>query len=262
MKITLVPSSVSGILGDPNQFATSILVNDTIAIDAGSLGFYLTPDDQAKVRHLLVSHTHMDHVATLPIFLENVFTGSGSGPTLYASETTWSSLRSDLFNDRVWPDFIKMSETFMKATPFLQCQTIESGSVLELDGLKITVVGVDHLVPTLGFILEDDHSTVVIPSDTGPTQAVWDLAKTKPNLKAVFLEVCFPNNMIGLAKSARHFVPSTFGEEMKKLNDGSRHVPFHAVHIKSRFREKVVAELNELNDPDLHIARFGVPYVF
>jgi ribonuclease BN (tRNA processing enzyme) len=262
VKIELVPSAVTGILGDPHQYCTSVIINDAVAIDAGCLGFYRTPDDQAKVKHVLISHSHMDHVASLPTFLENVFVGAPQGPTVYASDVTWTSLKGDLFNGRVWPDFIGMSETFMAKTPFLHCQTIAGGETLEIEGLRITAVGVDHQVPTLGFIVEDNRSTVVLPCDTGPTQAIWDEAKQRPNLKAVFLEVAFPNSMAALAKSACHFIPSQYGEEVRKLNDGTRKIPFYAVHLKARFREQVAKELADLGLDEIQVARFGVPYVF
>jgi ribonuclease BN (tRNA processing enzyme) len=262
VKIELVPSAVTGILGDPHQYATSVLINDTVCIDAGSIGFYRTPDDQAKVKHIFISHSHMDHVASLPTFLENVFMGDGKCPSIYASEVVWTSLKGDLFNGRVWPDFIGMSETFMKATPFLKCETIASGQTIEVEGLRISMVSVDHLIPCLGFIVEDDRSTVVIPSDTGPTEAIWVEAKKRSNLKAVILEVAFPNSMAGLAKAACHFIPSNYGEEVRKVNDGPRKVPFLAVHLKARYREKVAQELDDLGLEEIQVARFGTPYVF
>jgi len=155
-----------------------------------------------------------------------------------------------------------MSETFMAKTPFLKCATIAAGQTVEVEGLRITAVSVDHQVPSLGFIVEDDRSTVVLPCDTGPTQAIWHEAKQRPNLKAVVLEVAFPNAMAGLAKSACHFIPSQYGEEIAKLNDGTRKVPFYAVHLKARFREKVAQELEDLGLEEIQIARFGTPYVF
>ncbi|CAN5840405.1 3',5'-cyclic-nucleotide phosphodiesterase [soil metagenome] len=259
MKIVLVPSTVSGVVGDPLQFATSYVINDTIAIDAGTLGFYKTPDDQARIQHVLISHSHADHVASLPIFIENVFGPTPDCPTLYGNQNTLDCLQQDIFNNRVWPDFITMSEGPMQSTPFLKLKHIEAGQTLEFGELKITTVAADHVVPTLGFFLQQGDSTVLIPSDTGPTEEVWRQANEISNLKAVFLEVCFPDSMIGLANAAKHLVPSTFKAEALKL----RHrVPVYAVHIKGRFREKVVQELDALEIPGYEPARFGVPYVF
>src|SRR5947199_2955985 len=108
VKVTLVPSSVSGNEGVQNQYLTSFLVNDTIAVDAGSLGFFGTPQQQEKVRHVLITHTHIDHTASLAIFVENAYLPTPDCPTIYGSDEVLDCLRRDIFNDRIWPDFLKL----------------------------------------------------------------------------------------------------------------------------------------------------------
>ena len=262
MKITLVPSTVSGVVGDPLQYGTSYVINDTLAIDAGTLGFYKSPRDQERIKDVLISHSHADHIASLPIFVENSFTGGPECVTIHGNRQVLDCLRSDVFNDRVWPDFLKLSEGPMKETPLMKVREIEAGQTLGFDGIEITTVAVDHLVPTLGFIVREGEKAVVIPSDTGPTEEIWRLANELPRVDAVFLEVCFPDDMIGLANASKHLVPSTFKQEVLKVNGGGIKCPFHAVHIKARTREKLLKELESLEIPGLQIARFGVPYVF
>ena len=256
MKVTVVPSSVSAAGFGTDQFLISYLINDTVAIDAGCLGFFGSALEQSRVRHVFISHTHIDHVASLPIFLENCFDGRADCVKLYASQSVIDCLHKDMFNGRIWPDFIGMSSP---ATPFVEVVPIASGQSLDVDGLTITVVAVDHLVPTLGFVIDDGRSTVVIPSDTGPTDEIWRVASSKPNLKAVILEAAFPNRMNGLAKLSRHLTPAAFGAEAAKLPAG---VTYLAVHIKSRFRDEVIAELGALNLAGLTIGEFGKPYEF
>jgi len=90
VKVALLPSSVAGSAGS-HQFLTSYLINDTVAIDCGSLGFHDDLAAQMRVRHLFLSHSHMDHIASLPVLLENIYDGNAdcitavSGPTLSAS---------------------------------------------------------------------------------------------------------------------------------------------------------------------------------
>ena len=256
MKVTVVPSSVSETGFGSDQFLITYLVNDTIAIDAGCLGFFGTALEQSRVRHVFISHTHIDHVASLPIFLENCFDGRTDCVTIYASHTVIDCLQQDMFNGRIWPDFIGMSSP---STPFVKVEIIESGQTIVVDGLTITVVGVDHLVPTLGFVIDDGESTLVIPSDTGPTDEIWRVAESKANLKAVILEAAFPDRMAGLAKISNHLTPSAFGLEAAKLRPG---ITMVAVHIKARFRAEIVKELNALNLPGLVIGEFGKPYEF
>ena len=256
MKVTIVPSSVLPDGVGRDQFLITYLINDTVVIDAGCIGFFGGAEEQAKVRHVLISHTHMDHVASLPIFVENCYDGRADCVTIHASRAVLDCLQSDIFNGRIWPDFIGMSSP---QTPFLKVETIESGRAIRLDGLEITPVAVDHLVPTLGFVIDDGRSTVVIASDTGPTDELWRVARRRPNLKAVFLEAAFPDKMQGLADISKHLTSAGFGVEAGKVGPG---VEMIAVHIKARFRDEILAELHALNLPELAIGEFGHSYTF
>ncbi len=261
MKVLLVPSTVSGDRGDDAslQYATSYLINDTIAIDAGTLGFYLDPHSQAKVRHLFLTHTHIDHIASLPILVENAFEFTPDCVTIYGSQSVLDCLKQDVFNDRVWPDFLALSAGPMKATPFLKLQLFEPGDTIEVDGVTIHAVAVDHIVPTQGHLIEQDGVTIVIPSDTGPTEEIWRQANRVAEIGAVFLEVCFPDNMAMLASVSKHLTPATFAREVQKVR---RAVPFYTVHIKARYREQVLDELGALGLAQVEPARFGHVYEF
>lgn len=256
MQVTLVPSSTSGGLRRRQQFLSTYLVNDSVAVDAGCLGLYGSPADQAKVKHLLLTHAHLDHVASLPVFLENVYRPGQQCVTVYGHEAVLDSLRRDLFNDRVWPDFIRLSEL---GPPFLRLQEVRSGERLEVDGLRVTAVAVSHSVPTLGYLFEDSSAAVAVPSDTGPTEAIWERANALGNLKAVFLEASFPDEMRELAAKTGHLTPALLREEMRKVK---RPVRFIAVHIKAAFRDRVVQELRALDAANLEVGRFGQPYPF
>jgi ribonuclease BN (tRNA processing enzyme) len=256
VKVTIVPSSVLADQLGCDQFLITYLINDTVAIDAGCLGFIGSVERQSKVRHVLISHTHMDHVASLPIFVENCFDGRQDCVTVLASKLVLDGLQSDIFNGRLWPDFIGMSSP---KTPFMKVETIESGRAIQIDNLTITPVAVDHLVPTLGFVLDDGDSTVVIASDTGPTEELWRIARARPNLKAIFLEAAFPNKMQALADISKHLTPAGFGVEAAKVGPG---VTMIAVHIKARYRDEILSELDALKLDDLVIGEFGHSYSF
>jgi ribonuclease BN (tRNA processing enzyme) len=255
LKITLLPSSAGPSAGDL-QYLTTFLIDDTIAIDAGSLGFVGTPAEQRRIQHVFLSHSHIDHIASLPIFLENVYVEQGGGVIVHASEAVLHSLHTDLFNDRVWPDFFRLSREGHK---FVESATLTPGTPVAVGHLRITPVPVDHIVPTMGFIVEDQQSAVVFSADTGPTQEIWQRANAVPNLKAVFLEVTFPNEMAELAELTKHLTPQGFAAEMRKV---SRAIPFLAFHLKPRFTAEVTKELQALRLPNLAIAQTGGPYTF
>lgn len=259
MEITIVPSSVSADEHVTNQYLISYLINGSIAVDAGSLGLYLGPDQQAKVRHVLLSHSHIDHIASLPIFLENAYEAKLDCVTIHGSADVLDCLARDVFNGRVWPDFIGMSDE--SPTPFLRLNRLESGRPVELEGLRFTPIGVDHLIPTLGFLIEDrSGSAAVIASDTGPTEAIWRAAGELPGLRAVFLEASFPDEMAELADASRHLTPALFAGEARKVARPG--VALIAVHIKPRYRERIVAQLQALGLDGMEIGRFGEAYRF
>jgi ribonuclease BN (tRNA processing enzyme) len=242
--------------GQPYQFLSSYLLNDTIAIDAGSLGFYLGPREQLRVKHVLLSHSHMDHLASLPVFVENVYQGKRESVIIYGSAELLDSLRRDVFNNRLWPDFIGLST---EQAPFLRLQRLDPGQPVEIDGLRITPVPVDHVVPTLGFVIEDARAAVILPMDTGPTEEIWRHANRTPNLKAIFLETTFPDAMSELAAVAGHLTPATFVQETRKVKPAVRYV---IVHIKPAYRSQVVQEFQALGLPNVEIGEPGRAYGF
>lgn len=256
MKITLLSSAFSAAADAADQYLTTFLVNDRIAIDAGSLGFYASPRDQAAVRHVFLSHSHIDHLASLPIFLENTAGLAASPVVLHTSEAVQQCLRDDLFAGRLWPNFLELEHD---GGPFVRLNTLEDGKPVDVEGLRITPIRVDHVVPTFGFLLEDDRSAVVIPSDTGPTAAIWARAAQTPHLKAVFLEATFPNDRQQLARATKHLTPADFVGEMRKMPEGT---PFYAVHLKAQFRAQIVRELQSYRLPNLTIAPIGMVYEF
>ena len=256
VKVLLIPSSTGGPHAEACQYLTSFRINETVAIDAGSLGLYGGPEEQARIRHVFLSHSHIDHVASLPIFLENVYTGQPPAVTVYGSAEVMESLERNLFNGRLWPDLINQGPV---DPPLFHRQLLEPGQSLTVEGLRITPVPVHHTVATHSFIVEDATAAVIFSSDTAATEEMWRRANALPHLKAIFLEVTFPNALARLADLSMHLTPATFLQEVQKLN---RAVPIIVVHIKARFRGPVIQELQALGLSQLEIGESGRVYTF
>ena len=254
IKIKVVESGAP--CGPPHQFAISYIVNDVVAIDAGCLGFLTPLDAQSRVEHVFLSHSHLDHIASLPIFLDNVYSPDVRCPTVHANQATLDALRDDFFNDRVWPDLERLAK---KESPFLRMETLAAEQAVEACGLLITPVALDHVVPTLGFVIADDESAVAIVSDTGPTKRIWEVLNAMPRLSAVLLEASFPNSMAWLARESMHLTPELFRGQARNLN---RKVPLLAVHLKPAYRDQLVLELTTLGLETLQIAVPGREYEF
>lgn len=254
MKITLVESSVGH--GPRQQILASYIVNDSIVIDAGSIGFVSPLDVQKQVKHVFISHSHTDHLASLPIFIDNVYAPGPECPIVYGNADVLDCLQKHVFNERIWPDMIRLSA---EETPFLKLQEIHTETTVEVDGVRITPVAVDHIVPAMGFILEDDEAAIAIVSDTNPTNRIWEVINEQQNLKAVLLEASFPNHMEWLAERAMHLTPKLFAGELQKLKQPAQVI---AIHIKTAFDEQIKKELADLNLSNVEIGEPGKTYEF
>jgi ribonuclease BN (tRNA processing enzyme) len=176
--------------------------------------------------------------------------------TVYGNAHVLDCLRRDVFNNRLYPDFLEIS-TFRP--PYLKLCELTSGQAVEAGGLRVTAVAVNHVVPALGYVIEDDTAAVVIPGDTGPTEEIWQVAAGRPNLRAVFLECTFPRAMGWLAEVAHHLTPELYAQQVGKL---PRSVRFITVHVHPRHQDEVRSELEALALPWTEVGEPGVTYLF
>lgn len=253
MRIELLPSSLPS---SESQFLVSFLINDAVAIDAGPLGLLADLDRQRRVRHVFLTHEHVDHIATLPIFLENVYEPGPDCVELLAAADMLDFLHRDIFNGRVWPDFFDLSNGDNR---FVRGTLVTAGASVERAGLTITPLPVAHSVDTLGFLVDDGRAAAAVPSDTGPTDSLWAMLAAAPRLDAVFLEVSFPNSQADLAAATGHHCPATFAAEIRKLD---RQVRWIVVHRKPRFAREIAAELATLALPNVELVVPGHAYEF
>ena len=254
MKIVLVPSA-SG--GRAYHYLSSYVIDDVVAVDAGGLGFQGALADQARIRNVFLTHSHIDHLASLPIFLENVYGVHPDGVVVHGSAAVLDCLQRDVFNDRLMPDFIRISRE--RKPPFLRLSLLEDGRPATADGLRVTPVSVDHAVPTFAFVIEGPTTAVAVVTDTAPTEAIWRQCRRTPNLKAVFLEASFPNCAARLADLSGHLTSAQFVQEAKKVGP---EVQIIAVHLKPRTHDQVTAEVLSAGLPNVQIAEPGRVYEF
>ncbi len=254
MKICQIPSSVGD--GRSRQNLLSWLVNDSVAIDAGSLGILTPLDRQRLVRHVFLTHTHIDHIATLPVFLDNVYSTDERCPTIYGSAATLNCLQQHIFNNQVWPDFVALSDI---APPFLKLQEIQAGSPLQIEDLTITPLAVAHTVPTLSYLVSDRDGTVAMIADTNQPETVISAVHDLASLRAVFLECSFPNELDALARKSQHQTPQLFAKQIAQL---PAHVEIYATHLKPAYDKHIQEELEALSDPRIRLLQPGITYEF
>jgi cAMP phosphodiesterase len=256
MKIRLLPSSCSE--PDTLQPLTTFLVNETLAIDGGSLGCGLALEQQKRVRRVIITHAHSDHIATLPVFLAEVFPFLKEPVCVYSVLEVIRALQDHVFNDLVWPDFYSI-DLLHGDGPGLRYVEIEPLVPFEVEGLRVTPVEMNHTVRTIGLAVEDDRSAVIVTSDTYHTEEIWRLANRLEHLKALFVDVSYPNEMQALAAASRHFTPRSLAEELRKLKHAA---PVFAVHLKPQFQATVRQQLAQLDRSDVVVAEIDHDYCF
>ena len=260
MKIQLLPSTFDEQgRATPEQRLTCFLINDRVTVDAGSIAIALTDRQRETVRDVIVTHPHMDHIASLPIFIDDMFGFLREPIRVYATEEVIEALESDIFNWMVYPRF---SELKNEHGPVMQYVPFRAGEEFRVADLSVTAVPVNHIVPTVGLIMSDGKTTVAFSSDTAQTEEFWELVNRTPRIDSMMIEASFPNSMSKLAEDSRHLTPETMSKELQKLGNNHDGMSIYVVHLKPAYREQVVEELNALKIPRLHVMEPGRTYEF
>jgi ribonuclease BN (tRNA processing enzyme) len=232
---------------------TTYLINETFAVDAGVLGLWASPDRQARVRDILLTHSHLDHVGTLPMFLDNVYAFCREPIRIHLTRATHRALEELVFRKETWTEWKNLAGL---EPALLEISLFEPGDRLTIQGIDIDTLLVDHSVECVGLLLHDEWGSVAISSDTGPTQAFWSRCRETGELRAVFLECSFPSSLEGLARTTCHLTPTLFAGEMAKLD---RPVRWIAMHLKPSYHAEVASELARIG---VEIVQPGFVYDF
>ena len=240
----------------PGHGMTSLLVNDSVALDAGWVSGALSLKQQVKVKDILISHSHLDHTCTLPFLIDNNFSAPGFSLRIYAIPEVVAAMRNHLFNNLTWPDFTSLPNDL---TPVLKLVEIRPEQPFVINGLSFRAVKVSHIVPTTGFIVEDRKGTLAFSSDTGPTERFWEIVNGIKNLKAVITETSFPNELQSLANISGHLTPATLDLELRKLK---KDVPVFLYGGKPKHLDKIKQQVRALGRRRLQLLVQGRTYNF
>lgn len=240
----------------PECRVTCVLINDTIALDAGSLSQALSLERQHEVHNVVLTHSHVDHIASLPFFIENTYGDSDRAIEIHASRATIYAVRRHLFNNTVWPDFTRLPNNLLPKVKFRELAE-EVPTVIE--GVRFTPFSVTHTVPTFGYLIEQGDAAILWSSDTGPTVRLWELANQSTRLDAVLLDTSFDNSMEAIAEASLHLTPRSLGLEIEKLEGG---VPIVLHHLKPPCEERIRREVREMNLPNVDFLEQGEIYRF
>jgi len=217
---------------------TSFLVDDDILMDAGTGVGDLSFEQLCKINHIFVTHSHLDHIAAIPLLLDTVFGMREDPITLYATRETWDILKTHIFNWSVWPDF---SVIPTEDKPLLRHREITLGETVDLDGRRFTPVPANHVVPAVGFHLEGDSASMVFTGDTTTCNALWEVVNRIENLKYLVIETAFSDGEVEIARLSKHLCPSLLVEELRKMTPRGARV--YITHLKPGEGEIIMHEI-------------------
>jgi cAMP phosphodiesterase len=242
--------------GETSKHRTSaFLVDDRLAIDAGSLTGGLELKLQFNLVACLVSHAHLDHIKDLATLADNRCQAHCEPLTVAGTRATLQILRKHFFNNLLWPDFTTIPSS---AEPTIRLVELRPDRTTTIAGYQVRPIPVHHTIDTSGFVVEQNGMALAYSGDTGPTDRLWQVLRAQKNLKALLVEVSFPNREQKLATQSGHHTPRTLALDLKKLR---RNVPTMLYHIKPFFQSEVEHECARLKGLDLTVLGLGDHFV-
>lgn len=241
----------------PNHRTTAFLLDERLAIDAGALTSQLMLPDQDKLDGVLVSHAHLDHVRDLSTIADNR-SQRGCGPLkVIATRPTIEHLKRHFFNDVLWPNFATIPTRDQPTIEYVEIPVDKTTDVL---GYRVTPIEVHHTIESVGFIIDDGSGAIGFSGDTGPTSRFWDALNAHDQVKALLMEVSFPNGEAGLATVSGHHTPQTLRQDLQKYRT-PQDLPTMLYHIKPQFQAEVEKECAKLKHVNLHVLKLTDQFI-
>lgn len=217
---------------------TSLLVDHDALIDAGTGVSDLSINEIAQIDHVFLTHSHMDHVTSIPFMVDTVGWMREKPLTVHATRETLSILKEHLFNWKLWPDFTRIPD---ESRPVLRFEALEVGSVLKLGVRAITPLPANHVVPAVGYRLDSGGASLVFTGDTTSNDALWPVVNEISGLKYLIIETALSDRERDLALVSKHLCPSLLAEELVKLKLAPE---IYITHLKPRESELIMQQIS------------------
>jgi ribonuclease BN (tRNA processing enzyme) len=220
-----------------NMRTTSLLLDDDVLIDAGTGVGDLSLEALLKIDHIFVTHSHLDHILSIPLLLDTAMGLRAKPITLHASSEVINILKQHIFNWLIWPDFNKIPSS---AFPFLVYSELKVGEGVKINHKTITALPANHVVPAVGYQVNSGAHSLVFTGDTAGGIEFWQVINTIENLKYLIIETAFSNAEAQLAELSKHLCPNTLAQELVHLKTSPQ---IFITHLKPGEDEKIMQEI-------------------
>lgn len=215
---------------------TCLLVDDRILIDAGTGIGSLPLSALRKIRHIFVTHSHLDHIAGIPLLVDTIFDALDEPLTVHARAETIEALQAHIFNNVIWPDFTAIPT---QQRPVLRFETMAPGERLHVDDCTVELIPVNHVVPGAGYRVQCDGGAFAFSGDTTTNDSFWQALNAHPGLDLLIVETAFPDRDVELCRLAHHYCPSLLSEDLGKMHHRPR---VYITHLKPGDEEEILAQ--------------------
>ena len=236
MKLRILGCS-GGIGG--NLRTTSLLLDHDVLIDAGTGLGELSLAEMSVIDHVFVTHSHLDHIACLPLLVDSVGFMRDRPLLIHATAETLAILQEHVFNWEIWPDFAEIPNLHQ---PVMRYEEIKVGETIDVGGRKLTPLPVNHVVPAVGFRIDSGNASLAFSGDTTTCDELWDAINQIQNLRYLIVETAFSDAEKELAVLSKHLCPSMLAEELKKLKLDPE---IFITHLKPGEVELTMREISE-----------------
>lgn len=237
----------------PRHRTSAFVLDGRVAIDAGSLTSALDLPAQSRLEACLVSHAHLDHIRDLATIADNRAQNKCPPLVIAGTAQTIAILKKHFFNGLLWPDFTKIPSA---KSPTIVYKILKPEVQTMIAGYKVRAIMVSHTIECCAFVIEGPSGALAYSGDTGPTDRLWEVLNETKDLRAMLMEVSFPNREQRLATASGHHTPRTLGIELRK-HHRSKELPFILYHIKPVFQAEVEKECAKLRGLNLTIPNLG-----
>ena len=221
---------------------TSFLVDRDVLVDAGTGVGDLTLDEMAGIEHVLLTHSHLDHIAALPLMIDSIASQLTRPICVHALPGTIAAIKAHVFNNVIWPDFSRIPTP---EKPFVTLHEIQVGQVLEIGGKRIEVLPAVHTVPAVGYAVSAGGASWVFTGDTERNPAFWRRINGM-NVAALVIETAFSNREKDLARRSLHLSPHALAEELDCIDKGKT-FPIFITHTKPAETDLIMTEIQRFD---------------
>lgn len=194
---------------------TTLLIDDDVLIDAGTGLGDLNLKSMASIRHIFLTHSHLDHITSIPFLVDTLFDSIKEPIIVHGLEATIDALKTHIFNNVIWPDFSRLPNS---ENPVMKYQVMQPGEIVEINHRKIEMIEVNHVVAGVGYRVESATGVFAFSGDTTTNDTFWDALNKHNKLDVLLVESAFANKDVTLCHLSGHYCAELLAPDLAKLN--------------------------------------------